>query len=68
MPEMGMLLENGHKKQKLRAHSDLMWNTAVNQYVAGFWPRFDIQVEAKAKNIASFALYNQIKDLSPTYS
>jgi UV DNA damage endonuclease len=60
MPSMGMLLESGHKKQKLRAHSDLMWNTAVNQYVGTFWDRFDIQVESKAKNIASHALYREI--------
>jgi UV DNA damage repair endonuclease len=60
MPEMGILLESGHKKQKLRAHSDLMWNTAVNKYVGTFWDRFDIQVEAKAKNIASHALYREI--------
>ena len=60
MPDMAVLLESGHKKQKLRAHSDLMWNTAVNQYVAGFWSRFDIQVESKAKNIASHALYREI--------
>ena len=60
MPEMGILLESSHKKQKLRAHSDMMWNTAVNRYVAGFWSRFDIQVEAKAKNIASHALYQEI--------
>jgi UV DNA damage repair endonuclease len=60
MPSMSVLLESGHKKQKLRAHSDLMWNSAVNQYVAGFWSRFDIQVESKAKNIASHALYRKI--------
>jgi len=61
MPEMGILLESGHKKQKLRAHSDLMWNTAVNKYVGTFWPRFDIQVEAKAKNLASAALFAELK-------
>ena len=61
MPEMGMLLESGHKKQKLRAHSDLMWNTAVNKYVGTFWDRFDIQVEAKAKNLASAALFAELK-------
>jgi hypothetical protein len=39
-----------------------MWNRAVNQYVAEFWPKFDIQVESKAKNLASLALYNEIKN------
>ena len=60
-PTMTMLLETGHKKQKLRAHSDFMWNRAVNQYVAEFWDNFDIQVESKAKNLASLKLYNEIK-------
>ena len=60
-PTMTTLLESGHKKQKLRAHSDYMWNRAVNQYVAEFWDNFDIQVESKAKNLASLKLYNEIK-------
>jgi UV DNA damage endonuclease len=60
MPDMFALLESGHKKQKLRAHSNFMWNQAVNQYVAEFWPCFDIQVESKAKNLASMALYQEL--------
>ena len=59
-PSMSLLLESGHKKQKLRAHSNFMWNSAVNQHVAEFWPQFDIQVESKAKNLASFALYQEL--------
>jgi len=59
-PCMTTLLESGHKKQKLRAHSNFMWNHAVNQYVADFWPNFDIQVESKAKNLASHALYKEL--------
>jgi hypothetical protein len=60
MPDMFALLESGHKKQKLRAHSNFMWNHAVNMYVGEFWDRFDIQVESKAKNLASFALYEEL--------
>jgi UV DNA damage repair endonuclease len=60
MPDMFALLESGHKKQKLRAHSNFMWNRAVNMYVSEFWDRFDIQVESKAKNLASFALYEEL--------
>jgi hypothetical protein len=37
-----------------------MWNHAVNQYAGEFWDAFDIQVEAKAKNLASFALYREL--------
>ena len=60
LPSMTALLESGHKKGKLRAHSDFMWNNAVNQYVAEFWENFDIQVESKAKNLASAKLYYEL--------
>ncbi|MCX7594392.1 MAG: hypothetical protein N2235_11625 [Fischerella sp.] len=53
LPDMQTLLAQGHKKQKLRAHSDFMWNNAVNDWAVSFLPRFDIMVEAKAKNKAS---------------
>jgi UV DNA damage repair endonuclease len=52
LPDMTQLLAQGFKKQKLRAHSDFMWNRAVNDWAAGFSPDFDIQVEAKGKNLA----------------
>lgn len=57
MPDMAALLAAGHKKQKLRAHSDFYWNRAVNDYALGFSDRFDIQCESKAKNLASAALH-----------
>ena len=53
------LLDSGAKKQKLRAHSDLYPNTRVNDWALSFWGNFDIQCEAKAKNIASEQLYIQ---------
>jgi UV DNA damage endonuclease len=49
---MAQLLAQGFKKQKLRAHSDFYWNRAVNEWVAGFSSAFDIQCEAKGKNLA----------------
>ena len=52
LPDMPSLLAQGYKKQKLRAHSDFMWNRAVNAWAASFGPNFDIQVEAKGKNLA----------------
>ena len=52
LPDMTQLLAQGFKKQKLRAHSDFMWNRAVNSWAAGFSANFDIQVEAKGKNLA----------------
>jgi len=60
-PDMNQLLESGHKKQKLRAHSDMMWNSAANSWALEFLPQFDIMCEAKNKNLASFALYQQHK-------
>jgi UV DNA damage endonuclease len=55
------LLEQGCKKQKLRAHSDYYPNEKVNAWALSFWENFDIQCEAKAKNLASEKLYMQAK-------
>jgi len=63
-PSLLPLMEDGYKKGKLRAHSDFMWNTDVNEWALGFLEHFDIMVEAKGKNLASFALHQQAKDLS----
>ena len=52
LPDMTQLLAQGHKKQKLRAHSDFYWNRAVNAWAASFSPNFDIQCESKGKNLA----------------
>lgn len=57
-PNFNALLRCGYKKSKLRAHSDLLWNNAINDYSLTFLDNFDIQVEAKAKNLASKELYN----------
>jgi len=53
MPDMTSLLAQGYKKQKLRAHSDFYWNSAVNDWAATFSEQFDIQCESKGKNLAS---------------
>jgi len=53
-PDMATLLSLGYKKQKLRAHSDFYWNSAVNDWAATFANDFDIQCESKCKNLASF--------------
>jgi len=64
MPDHAVLLESGHKKQKLRAHSDFYWNKPVNEWALSFLDRFDIMCESKGKNLASFALYEQAKQLN----
>ena len=52
-PDFTSLCEQGLNKQKLRAHSDYMWNTAVNEWAGTFRENFDIMVEAKMINLAS---------------
>ena len=59
LPALDTLMESGHKKAKLRAHSDWYWNTAANQWALSFRDSFDIMCESKAKNLASFDLYQQ---------
>ena len=58
-PALDTLLLEGHKKQKLRAHSDFYWNHAVNEWALTFNDQFDIMCESKAKNLASQKLYEQ---------
>ena len=64
LPDHKILLESGHKKQKLRAHSDFYWNRAVNEWVLKFTDNFDIMCESKAKNLASFKLAELAKKLN----
>jgi len=56
-PDMDILLSGEYKKAKLRAHSDYMWNNAVNDWALSFLAHADIMVESKAKNLASVALH-----------
>ena len=56
MPDMKALLEAGHKKAKLRAHSDYYPNEKVNAYALSFLPYADIMCESKMKNLASVEL------------
>jgi len=59
-PDLAQLLDRGFRKQKLRAHSDFLWNSAVNDWALTFSDDWDIQVEAKGKNLASQQLYEQM--------
>jgi UV DNA damage endonuclease len=62
-PNYAELLESGHKKQKLRAHSDFYWNQATTDWALTFWSQFDIQCESKGKNLASEQVYNRAVEL-----
>ena len=63
-PDYAQLLLDGYKKQKLRAHSDFYWNSAVNEWALSFLGTHDIMCESKGKNLASLALYEQAKKLT----
>jgi UV DNA damage endonuclease len=63
LPDMAQLLTEGKKKQKLRAHSDFYWNKSANEWALSFLDTHDIMCESKGKNLASFALHEQAKQL-----
>lgn len=63
LPSLHSLMSSGIKKQKLRAHSDFYWNTAVNEWALSFLDQFDLQCESKAKNLSSLRLYNHALSL-----
>jgi len=63
MPNHATLLESGHKKQRLRAHSDFYWNESVTDWALSFWDQFDIQCESKSKNLGSEQVYNRAVEL-----
>jgi UV DNA damage repair endonuclease len=59
VPDYTSLLESGHKKSKLRAHSDFYWNDAINDWALEHLEWADIMCEAKGKNLASFELHQR---------
>lgn len=62
-PDYPVLLASGYKKSKMRAHSDFYWNQPVTDWALSFWEQFDIQCEAKGKNLASEQVYNRAVEL-----
>jgi UV DNA damage endonuclease len=62
-PDFRSLTGAGLKPKDLRAHSDLMWNEAVNDLVAAHLAWSDFEVEAKLKNIASEGLARHVQRL-----
>jgi UV DNA damage repair endonuclease len=63
LPDQEALIKAGYSKQKLRAHSDYYWNEAVNDGALTVLDNFDMMCESKAKNLASFKLYERYKCL-----
>jgi UV DNA damage endonuclease len=66
LPDMALLEAAGHKKTKLRAHSDYAWIQSVTDHALTFWDSFDLCVEAKAKNLASDQVYQRACELGLT--
>jgi hypothetical protein len=47
----------------MRAHSNFYWNRPANEWALQFLETHDIMAESKGKNLASFALAEQAKEL-----
>jgi UV DNA damage repair endonuclease len=60
LPDYAQLSAAGFKGSELRGHSDMMWNLAVNDLVARHLAWCDVEVEAKAKNLASAQLADHL--------
>jgi len=56
LPDFAALREAGNSVRDLAAHSDLMWNAAVNDLVARHLVWADFEIEAKSKNLASMQI------------
>jgi UV DNA damage repair endonuclease len=63
LPNYAELSSAGFKASELRGHSDLMWNRAVNDLVAAHLAWCDVEVEAKAKNLASAGLAEHVRGM-----
>jgi UV DNA damage endonuclease len=61
LPDFAALESAGIGAAKLRGHSDRMWNRAVNALVQRHLAWTDVEVEAKAKNLASAELAEQVR-------
>ncbi len=62
LPNFAALGETGLGPSKLRGHSDRMWNRAVNRLVERHLAWTDVEVEAKAKNLASTDLAEHVRN------
>lgn len=60
LPDFKTLLSEGFSRTDLRKHSNGSYNSATNDWVLSFADKFDIMVEAKHKNLASFELFNHM--------
>ncbi|SFG92038.1 UV damage endonuclease UvsE [Methylobacterium gossipiicola] len=61
-PDFAALAAAGHNRRDLAAHSDMMWNRAVNALVGRHLAWADFEIEAKGKNHASGQIAGQVND------
>lgn len=61
LPDFQALVAAGIRPKDLRAHSDLMWNEAVNDLVMRHLSWSDFEIEAKLKNIATEGLAHHVQ-------
>ena len=61
LPDHATLVAAGLKGRDLQAHSDMMWNEAINDLVGAHLSWADFEVEAKSKNLASEALARHVE-------
>lgn len=60
LPDLKKLVDiNKHTKAQLRAHSDMYWNRASNQWALSHLSWADIMCEAKNKNLATKKLLDE---------
>ena len=60
LPDFGELIAHGIARRDLYAHSDTMWNDALNDWLIGHLAWSDVEVEAKLKNLASRYLASRV--------
>ncbi len=59
LPDLETMVQCGHKKANLRAHSDFYHNRVVNDWALTHLSWGDCMAEAKGKNLAAADLYKQ---------
>lgn len=59
LPDFQSLRQQGFSIRDLRGHSDMCWNSKVNEWAISHLSWMDIEVEAKSKNLASEQLFKQ---------
>jgi len=64
LPVHTAMIDDGHNKMALRAHSDYYTNHSMNLWAASFMPQFDIQTESKMKNLSRDAFLQDVGLLS----